>query len=117
MNDLDKKFYKIGEVAQILNLPQSTLRFWERKFTIIQPRRNSGGTRYYTPADIEKIRIIHFLIKEKGLKLEAAEEQLRNNSSGVARRYEAVSRLRDIRRRLSTLLDSIDTLRRRAPRS
>lgn len=42
MNDLDKKFYKIGEVAEILEIPQSTLRFWEKKFTLIKPRRNAG---------------------------------------------------------------------------
>ncbi len=111
MNDLDKRFYKISEVGEILNIPASTLRFWEKKFTIIKPRRNSGGTRFYTPADIEKIRMIYFLVKEKGLKLEAAEEQLKNNSSGIARRYEAVTRLRKVRERLKSILDKLNSMR------
>ncbi|MDE6287811.1 MAG: MerR family transcriptional regulator [Muribaculaceae bacterium] len=113
MQDLDKKYYRIGEVAVILQIPASTLRFWEKKFTLIKPRRNAGGTRFYTPADVEKIRMINFLVHEKGLRLEAAEDQLRNNSSGVARRYEAVMRLRDIRGRLEALLAEVDAMRRR----
>ena len=96
MDTLDKKYYKISEVAALLGLPASTLRFWESKFTIIH---------------IEKIRMIHFLVKEKGLKLEAAQEQLRNNTSGVTRRYEAVMRLREMRARLTGLLDALDRLR------
>lgn len=116
MNDLDKKYYKIGEVAEILGIPASTLRFWEKKFTLIRPRRNAGGTRFYTPADIEKIRMINFMVREKGLRLEAAEDQLRNNSSGIVRRYEAVTRLRRVRDRLGALLASIDERRRRQPR-
>lgn len=117
MNDLNKKFYKIGEVAEILSIPASTLRFWEKKFTLIKPHRNKAGTRYYTPEDIDKIDMIHFLVKEKGLRLEAAEDQLRNNSSGVARRHQAVVRLRQVRNRLNELLDSLDELSRRLPRS
>ncbi len=111
IDDLDKKYYKISEVADIINVPASTLRFWEKKFKLIKPKRNAGGTRFYTPNDIEKIRMIYFLVKEKGLKLEAAEEQLRNNSTGVTRRYEAVARLRKVRSRLSELLDSLKSMR------
>ena len=111
MNDLNKKFYKISEVAEILNIPASTLRFWEKKFTIIRPKRNNGGTRFYTPQDVEKIRMIYFLVKEKGLKLEAAEDQLRNNASGVNRRQEAIARLRQVRNKLSNLLDSLNQMR------
>ncbi|MCM1032554.1 MAG: MerR family transcriptional regulator [Odoribacter sp.] len=116
MKDLDKKFYKIGEVSEILRIPQSTLRFWEKKFTIIQPRRNAAGTRFYTPEDVDKISMINFLVKDKGLKIEAAEEQLRNNSSGIARRHEAVIRLRRVKDRLEDILDSIEQMRRRQPR-
>lgn len=112
MKDLDKKFYKIGEVADILEIPQSTLRFWEKKFTLIKPRRNAGGTRFYTPDDVEKIRMIYFLVRDKGLRLEAAEDYLRNNSSGVSRRFEAVSRLRRVKAGLETILEAIEARRR-----
>lgn len=108
---LDKKYYRISEVAAILGLAPSTLRFWESKFTVVHPRRNAGGLRMYTPADIEKIRMIHFLVKEKGLKLDAAQEQLRTNASGVTRRFEAVQRLRAIRARIVALRDALGRLK------
>ena len=109
--DLDKKYYKISEVTEIVGLPCSTLRFWESRFTIIKPKRNSGGTRFYTPADVEKIRMIYYLVKEKGLKLEAAENQIRHNHSGVNRRFEAIDRLKSIRADLVGLLKAFDTIK------
>lgn len=111
MESFDKKYYKISEVAEIIGLPPSTLRFWEKEFTIIHPRRNASGIRFYTPADIEKIRMIAYLVKEKGLRLEAAQEQIKHNHTGVSRRAAAISRLHDIRNRLQTLLDTLHSLR------
>ena len=108
MDRFEKKYYKIREVAEILGLPPSTLRFWESRFTIIKPKRNEHGTRYYTPSDIETIRMIYYLVKEKGLKLEAAQEEIRRNQSGVSKRFEAVDRLRSMRDRLSLLLDALN---------
>jgi len=86
MADFDKKYYKIKEVAGMLGLPPSTLRFWESKFTIIKPRRNDKGVRIYTPSDIEKLRMVLYLVKDKGLRIEAAEEQIRHNRTNVSRR-------------------------------
>ncbi len=111
MQDLNKKFYKISEVAELLNIPASTLRFWEDKFTVISPRRNARGTRFYTPDDIDKISMIHYLVKQRGLKLDAAQEQIRRNPSGVSRRHAAVARLQAIRSRLQEMLKALDSLR------
>ncbi|MCM1348997.1 MAG: MerR family transcriptional regulator [Firmicutes bacterium] len=111
MDSLDKKYYKISEVAEILSIPASTLRFWENKFTVIKPHRNNHGTRFYTPADIDKIAQIHFLVKERGLKLDAAQEQLRVNPEGIDQRHRTVSRLKEIRARVQDMLDSLHSLR------
>ncbi len=111
MDSLQKKYYKIREVAEILNIPTSTLRFWESQFTIIKPKRNEHGTRFYTPADIETIRMVHFLVKEKGLKLDAAQEQIRHNHSGVSRKHQAIERLRHIRSELQNMLDALNKLK------
>ena len=73
MQELDKKFYKIGDVSEILGIPESTLRYWESQFTIIKPKRNKKNIRYYTPHDIEMISRVYYLVKEKGLKLDAAQ--------------------------------------------
>lgn len=96
----------------MLNVAPSTLRFWENQFTIIKPKRNDKGTRFYTARDIEVIRMIYFLVKDKGLKLEAAQEQIRRNHSGVSRRFEAIERLRGVRDTLQRLLDTLDSRRR-----
>jgi len=114
MDELDKKYYKISEVAEMVGIPSSTLRFWESQFTEIKPKRNTHGSRFYTPADIEKIRMVHFLVKEKGMKLEAAQQELRRNREGVATRHEAITRLRAIRQRLQTTLDAITLRAKRA---
>lgn len=111
MDTLAKKFYKISEVAEIIGLPASTLRFWENKFTIIKPKRNNHGTRFYTPADIEKIRHVAFLVKEKGMKLEAAEQQIKHNHKGISQKVEAIENLRKIRLKLKTMLDALNSRR------
>ncbi len=108
MDSFEKKYYRIREVAEILNLPASTLRFWESRFTIIKPRRNDHGTRYYTPNDIETIRMIHYLVKEKGLRLEAAQDEIRRNREGVTKRFKAIERLRKVRDKLNELLDALN---------
>ena len=107
----DKKYYKIGDVAEMLGLPASTLRFWESQFPTVKPRRNAKGTRYYTPDDIEALRMVCFLVKEKGLHIEAAQQELKVNREGVSRKAEAVAALIDVRDRLQNLLDSLHKLR------
>lgn len=112
MPELTKKYYRIGDVAEILGLPQSTIRFWEREFTELRPKRNAGGTRMYTPSDIEQLRILRFLIKDKGLTLDGAREHLRRNRRDLDRKHEVVRRLKDIRRRLTDMLDALDQRQR-----
>ncbi len=106
--DLDKKFYRIGDVAELLELPQSTLRFWENNIPEVRPRRTSGGSRMYSPADIERMRIIKYLIKDKGLKVDAAREHLRKNRRAVEKTHEVISRLQSVRRKLESLLEALD---------
>ena len=105
--ELTKRFYRIGDVAEILNIPASTLRYWEKEFTIIKPHRNAKNIRFYTPKDIETIRMIYYLVKEKGLKLDAAQAQIRTNRDGVSKRFEVVDRLKAIKQRLQELERSL----------
>ncbi|MBD5202964.1 MAG: MerR family transcriptional regulator [Bacteroides sp.] len=110
-DSLNKKYYRIREVSDIVGVNCSTLRFWETQFPQLEPRRNSHGTRYYTPADLETVRIIHYLIKTKGLKIEAAREELRVNRAGVSRNHEIIDRLTAVRDSLNTLIDSLHSMR------
>lgn len=111
MDSTSKKYYKISEVAEMVGLPMSTLRFWENCFPAINPRRNDRGTRFYTPRDVETIRMINYLVKEKGMKLEAAQEEMKRNRDGITKKFETVQRLRQVRDKLQELLDSLHHLR------
>ena len=108
-DELSKKYYRIGDVAELLDIPQSTLRFWEKEFSELRPKRTKKGTRIYTPNDIDILRVIHFLTKDKGLTIEGAKEHLRKNRHAVDKRHEIICRLQDVKRRLEELLVSLDS--------
>lgn len=106
-NDLSKKYYRIREVSELIGVAPSTLRYWESMFPRLQPTRNAKGTRFYTPADVETLRQIKFLVHDKGLKIDSAIQQMRVASDSVATRARAIERLRDVRQRLVELRDSL----------
>lgn len=108
MQEFDKEFYKIKEVAEILGVAQSTVRFWEKEFpTQVKPTRNAHNLRYYRPHDIEKLQIIKYLIKDKGLKIDAARNYLRSNPHNVSKRLEVIESLNDVRNELAALLTAL----------
>ena len=111
MDELSTKCYKIGEVADILGIPASTLRFWEKEFTILRPRRNAKNIRVYTPQDVETIRKLYYLVKEKGLKLDAAQEYLNKNRQVVDKTFEVVENLKKIREQLVGLQTALNSMR------
>jgi DNA-binding transcriptional MerR regulator len=80
----DKIFFKIGDVANKFNVNPSLLRYWEKEFDFIRPRKNDKGTRYYSKKDIENIEIIYHLVKVKGMTIHGVKEYLvkrKNNNS------------------------------------
>lgn len=72
----EKRYYSIGEVAKAFNVKPSLLRFWEKEFKEIQPKKKESGTRKYTPENVQKIQLIYHLVKEKGLTISGAKKQL-----------------------------------------
>lgn len=110
METLNKRYYKISEVAEILNVPPSTLRFWENQFTIIKPKRSASNRRYYTADDIETIRMVYYLVKEKGLKLDAAQQQIKVNRENISQRSEVINRLKSLRAELKGMLDALNNI-------
>ena len=111
MDDLSKKYYKIGDVAEFLGVPQSMIRYWEIEFPEVAPSRTSTGLRQYTPADIETLRIIHYLIRVKGLKVEAAKAQLRINRDNISKKLTVINELQDIRSELDVMLKALSKRR------
>lgn len=108
MDFFEKKYYRIADVAEYLGLPQSTLRYWEKVFPECAPKRNSHNVRYYTPRDVETLKIIRFLVKEKGLKLNAARKQLKSNIKNTGSRMEIIERLENVKENLTNLLSALN---------
>lgn len=106
--DLTKKYYKIKDVAEILGVSQPTLRYWESEFPDIKPFRSMSNQRFYTPDDIETLRIIYYLVRVRGLKIEAAKEQMRLNRSNITKRMDVIDKLSDVRDELEMLLKGLE---------
>lgn len=104
---LDKKYYKIKDVSELLGVPPSTLRYWEKEFPGCNPVRSPHNLRYYRPSDIETLRIIKFLVKDKGLRIDVAREQLRLNRKNVTRRMEVIERLESLREELVIMQEAL----------
>ncbi len=80
---LTKLYYTIGEVAEMFNVNTSLIRFWEKEFTIIQPKKNKKGNRLFTPKDILNFNKIYHLVKEQGFTLEGAKNALKNGNVSI----------------------------------
>lgn len=105
-----KLYYSIGEVAEMFGVTDTLLRFWEKEFPQIAPKKAGRGVRQYTKDDIETIRVVYNLVKVRGLRIEAARELLKKNREGATQSTEVVDRLRAIREELVTLKRNLGEL-------
>ncbi len=104
-----KMFYSIKEVSQMFNLPESLLRYWEKMFPDeINPHKAGRNIRQYRKEDIENIRIIHHLVREKGMTLSGAKQTLKGNKTGTIQTTEVIDRLRNIREELVKMRKELD---------
>lgn len=104
---VEKLFFQIGEVAEILEVPVSTVRFWENEFKILKPSRNKKGNRLFTPGDLSNLKKIHFLLKERGMTIDGARKTLSEKREETDQTMEVTERLREVRAMLVDLIDSI----------
>ncbi len=96
----EKLYYSIGEVATMLNVNTSLIRYWEEQFELLQPKRNRKGNRLYTQEEISRLQLIYHLLKEKGYTLKGAREALRHDKARLIREREVVNRLEGIKKSL-----------------
>jgi DNA-binding transcriptional MerR regulator len=104
---VEKLFYAIGEVSEMLEVPVSTVRFWENEFDILKPRKNKKGNRLFTPVDIKNLKIIHHLLKEKGMTLAGAKKQLMEKWDETDYKYEINESLKNIKNILLEIRNNI----------
>ena len=104
----DKLYYSIGEVAKAFNVNASLLRFWEKEFDVISPKKNKKGNRYFTPEDIKNLKLIYHLVKERGYTLEGAKVALQEKVT-IKQDVELITRMEYIRAELVKLKESFDS--------
>lgn len=105
--EIEKVYFRIGEVAQMFNVNISLIRYWEKEFDIIKPYRNKKGNRFFTRKDVDNFHLIYHLVKEKGFTLAGAREKLKGNPSNLMQEHEMVKSLQKIRAFLIELKEGL----------
>jgi DNA-binding transcriptional MerR regulator len=104
---VEKVFYSISEVAELFGVNTSNIRFWENEFDILKPHKNAKGNRMFTKEDIENLKIIHHLLKEKGMTIKGAQKKLKENKEDTIQNVEVVSKLQEIKQMLLDIKEEL----------
>lgn len=104
---VEKLYYSIGEVAEMFQVKPSLIRFWEKEFDIIKPKKNKKGNRFFTVQDIDNFRLIFYLVKEKGLTLQGARKKLKENKEDTTNNFEVIKTLTEIKSLLLEIKESL----------
>lgn len=92
-----KLYYSIGEVAELFGVNASLIRFWEKEFDILKPHKNKKGNRLFTQEDVDHLKIIYHLVKERGYTLQGAKDKLKQNKNDTVSNVEMVQSLEKIK--------------------
>jgi DNA-binding transcriptional MerR regulator len=104
---IEKLYYTIGEVAAMFDVKTSLIRFWEKEFDIIKPKRNKKGNRLFTKQDVENFYIIYHLVKERGMTLDGAKKKMRDNKEDTINNFEVIKTLNNIKQMLLEVKESL----------
>ncbi|ALL05392.1 MerR family transcriptional regulator [Pedobacter gandavensis] len=105
--EINKMYYTMGEVTEMFNVNASQIRFYEKEFDVLQPKKNKKGNRLFTPEDIENLKIIFHLVDDKGFTLKGAKEHLKNNTSEVKENQKIIASLEKLKDFLLKLNEEI----------
>ena len=103
----EKRYYGIGEVAKAFNVNTSLIRFWEKEFDAIKPKKNAKGNRKFTPEDIKNLKFIYHLVKERGFTLEGAKTHLKEEKHKALSNFEIISKLEGIKNQLTKIKNQL----------
>ena len=95
--EVEKLFYSIGEVARMFDVNTSLIRFWEKEFDILKPKKNKKGNRLFTKDDVTHLKLIYHLVKERGYTLEGAKKKLKENKDDTVNAMELVQSLNKVK--------------------
>lgn len=104
---IEKLYYSIGETAAIIDVPVSTIRFWENEFSILKPMKNKKGNRMFTPDDIKSLKMIYHLLKEEGMTITGVKRKMKGKWEETDYKYEINESLLKIKSILTDLRDNI----------
>lgn len=94
---IEKSYFTIGEVADMFNVSTSLVRFWEQEFDILQPKKNKKGNRLFTRKDLDNLKIIYHLVKERGYTLKGAKEKLKSQETTVSKELQVIESLQRLK--------------------
>ncbi|TYA52655.1 MerR family transcriptional regulator [Formosa maritima] len=103
----EKRYYSIGEVAKAFDVNTSLIRFWEKEFDVLKPKKNAKGNRKFTPEDIKNLKFIYHLVKERGFTLEGAKTHLKEEKKKSLSNFEIISKLEDIKTQLNKIKEQL----------
>lgn len=104
---MEKVFFSIKEVSKLLSIERSTIKYWESEFPHIAPKRTRGGDRLYNESNINDIKVIKHLLREKKMTIQGAKEELAKSKSKYDKKFEVIEKLKNIRTNLQNLMNSI----------
>lgn len=107
---IEKLYYSIGEVATMLDVSPSSIRYWEKHFDELTPKKSRGGARLFSSNDIKALKLIQFLLRERKLTVEGAKASLKNNLKEVEHSAEIVNRLKKVRDKLIQIRDELEVI-------
>ena len=99
----DKRYYNIGELAKAFEVNTSLIRFWDKEFDILKPKKNAKGNRMFTPEDVKNLQLIYHLVKERGFTLEGAKTHLREAQKKTLDKFEIINKLEAIKSQLKNI--------------
>ena len=105
--EINKMYYTMGEVSAMFDVNQSLIRYYEREFDILQPKKNKKGNRYFTPEDVENLKIIFHLIRDKGYTLAGAKEHLKKSGDDTKDTQTMISTLENLKKFLLEVRDQM----------
>ena len=107
LNLPEKRYYSIGELAEAFNVNTSLIRFWDKEFDVLKPKKNAKGNRMFTPEDVKNLQLIYHLVKERGLTLEGAKTHLKEGQKKTLDKFEIIRKLEAVKTALLNIKNEL----------